>query len=71
MTLTNGDHTIEYGMTPAGQMFERHKLGVRSITRTTVDTERFLLWMIQSEIDADVQQWLDKMKRRGKGGRQC
>jgi hypothetical protein len=69
MVLVSGNHIIEYGMTAGGQMFERHHVGSKGIVRTTSNPEQFLRWLIQSEIDADTREWLERMKiKRRKGG---
>lgn len=55
MIIFSGNTTIEYGMTAAGQFFENHKINKSDgIIRTTTDPERFLRWMIQSEVDEEI-----------------
>lgn len=51
MQLTTGNHTIEYGTTPKGQLFELHKIGNRTgIMRVTTSAELFLRWIIADEV---------------------
>jgi hypothetical protein len=56
MMIFSGDTVTEYGLTPAGQFFEMHQVGKTvAIMRTTPDPERFLRWMIQSEVDRELE----------------
>jgi hypothetical protein len=58
MRITTGKNTIDYGVTQNGQMYEAHTVGSTKIVRATPDPERFLRWMIQSEIDEDLKHTL-------------
>lgn len=60
--IFSGSTVTEYGLTPAGQFFEKHQVGKHNAyMRTTWDPERFLRWMIQSEVD---QQLEDEQRHR-------
>lgn len=56
MMIITGDVTTEYGITPMGQFFEKKKVGNNTgIVRVTVSPERFLRWLIQSEVDIETE----------------
>lgn len=67
MMLIHGDIATEYGHTPAGQWFEVHRnicTGKVLASRSTPDNERFMRWIIQSEVDKDVENQLRDRKLR-------
>lgn len=56
MIIISGESEIEYGTTPGGQFFEKHTIGKGvGIVRITPDPERFLRWMIQSEVNEEFE----------------
>lgn len=57
MKITSGNHTVEYGTTPGGQLFELHKIGNnKGIMRITSNAELFLRWIIADEVTKDITQ---------------
>lgn len=61
MTIIHGNTAIEYGLTPGGQFFELHQEGKSFFARITPDPERFLRWIIQSEVDREME---DRQRRQ-------
>lgn len=55
MIIFHGNFTTEYGMTPGGCFTEKHSNGKFGYVRATKECERFLRWIIATEVNKDIE----------------
>lgn len=53
MTITTGNTTIEYSVTPNGQYTEKVTGPKGTILRSTPSVGKFLAWLLRREIESD------------------